>query len=90
MVYLEAQSCGLPVVACANAGVPEAVRHGATGLLVPMYDRRAFVAAIERLLRDGDLRRRMGANAGRLVRRLHDLRKNYAKMESALQEMAGP
>ena len=90
VVYLEAQSCGLPVVAFANAGVPEAVRHGTTGLLVPMYDRRAFVAAIERLLRDGDLRRRMGANAGRHVRRLHDLRKNYAEMESVLQEMVGP
>ncbi|CAG0959591.1 partial GDP-mannose-dependent alpha-(1-6)-phosphatidylinositol monomannoside mannosyltransferase, partial [Anaerolineae bacterium] len=87
MVYLEAQSCGLPVVAFENAGVPEAVQNGATGLLVPMYDGRQFVAAIERLLQDQDLRRRMGANAKAHVRQFHDIRKNYRDMESVLQEM---
>lgn len=90
MVYLEAQSCGLPAVAFENAGVPEAIRDGATGLLVPMYDRRGFVAAIERLLQDGELRQRMGANARIHVRRFHDLRRNYQAMESVLQEMVRP
>jgi glycosyltransferase involved in cell wall biosynthesis len=90
MVYLEAQSCGLPAVAFDNAGVPEALRHGTTGLLVPMYDGRGFVAAIERLLQDEDLRRRMGANARAHVRRFHDLRRNYEVMESVLQEMVRP
>jgi glycosyltransferase involved in cell wall biosynthesis len=87
MVYLEAQSCGLPAVAFENAGVPEAVRNGTTGLLVPVYDRRGFVAAIERLLQDGTLRRRMGENAKTHVRRFHDIRKNYQTMESVLHEM---
>jgi phosphatidylinositol alpha-1,6-mannosyltransferase len=87
MVYLEAQSCGLPVVAFENAGVPEAVRGGTTGLLVPMFDGRRFAAAIERLLQDGDLRRQMGANAKAHVRQFHDIRKNYRDMESVLQEM---
>ena len=35
MVFLEAQACGLPVVAFENAGVPEAVKDGVTGLLAP-------------------------------------------------------
>lgn len=90
LVYLEAQSCGLPAVAFENAGVPEAVRNGATGLLVPMCDGPRFVAAIGRLLQDGDLRRRMGAAAKAHVRRFHDIRRNYGAMESALQEMTRP
>jgi glycosyltransferase involved in cell wall biosynthesis len=87
MVYLEAQSCGLPAVGFENAGVPEAVRSGATGLLVPMCDGPRFVAAIERLLQDGDLRRQMGANAQVHVRRFHDIRKNYRGLEAVLQEL---
>jgi len=87
LVYLEAQSCGLPAVAFENAGVPEAIRGGITGQLVPMYDGRGFAAAIERLLQDGDLRRRMGANAKAHVREFHDIRKNYRTLEAALQEM---
>ncbi len=87
MVYLEAQSCGLPAVAFENAGVPEAIRNGVTGLLVPMYDGRRWVEAIARLLQDGELRRRMGTNAKAHVRQFHDLRRNYQAMESLLQAM---
>jgi glycosyltransferase involved in cell wall biosynthesis len=86
MVYLEAQSCGLPAVAFDNAGVPEAIRDGVTGLLVPFNDGRRFVGAIARLLENHDLRGQMGANARDYVRRSHDLRKNYQIMESVLQE----
>ncbi len=38
MVYLEAQGCGLPVVALNTAGVPQVVRDGETGILVPEDD----------------------------------------------------
>jgi glycosyltransferase involved in cell wall biosynthesis len=86
MVYLEAQSCGLPAVAFDNAGVPEVVRDGVTGLLVPLNDDRRFAGAIARLIEDVDLRRRMGANARLHVRRFHDLRRNYRAMEALLQE----
>jgi glycosyltransferase involved in cell wall biosynthesis len=89
MVYLEAQSCGLPAVAFENAGVPEAIRDGSTGLLVPMHDGRRFVEAIERLLEDGELRRRMGENAKTYVREFHDLDRNYQAMESVLQKVVG-
>jgi len=75
MVFLEAQACGLPVVAFDNAGVPEAVADGKTGLLVPMYALEPFVDAIKRLLLDYDLRRQMGAAAKSHVRQFHDLKK---------------
>jgi len=87
LVFLEAQSCGLPVVAFDNAGVPEAVKDGITGLLVPMYAAKPFADAIERLLNDSELRRRMGRAARSYVRQHHDLNKNYQKMEAQLQEL---
>lgn len=90
MVYLEAQSCGLPVVAFENAGVPEAIQNGRTGLLVPMHDAPRFREAIDRLLMDADLRRQMGENARTDVRKFHDLEKNYRQMEEILRGIAKP
>ena len=85
MVFLEAQACGLPVVAFDNAGVPEAVKDGVSGLLVPAFDAKAFGEAIARLLNDFDLRHKMGRAAQSYVRQKHDLNRNYQKMESVLQ-----
>jgi phosphatidylinositol alpha-1,6-mannosyltransferase len=64
LVYLEAAAHGLPVVAHAVGGVPEAVVDGVTGLLVPPKDRPALTAAFARLIGDPALRGRLGA-AGR-------------------------
>jgi glycosyltransferase involved in cell wall biosynthesis len=84
MVYLEAQSCGLPVVAFDNAGTPEAIQNGRTGLLVPFGDHERFTAAVDRLVTDSDLRRQWGANARAHIRKYHDLDINYGKMEEVL------
>ncbi len=65
LVYLEAGAHGLPVVAHAIGGVPEAVAHEETGLLVAPGDSAALTAAFARLLGDPVLRRRLG-EAGRL------------------------
>jgi len=87
MVFLEAQACGLPVVAFDNAGVPEAVADGQTGLLVPMYELKPFVGAIKRLLIDNDLRRQMGAAAKSHVRQFHDIKTNYRELELTLNSI---
>jgi glycosyltransferase involved in cell wall biosynthesis len=58
---LDAMACGKPVVATTAGGIPEVVVDGETGLLVPPRDDRALAAAIVHLLRDEDLRTRMGA-----------------------------
>lgn len=60
LVYLEAGAHGLPVVAHAVGGVPDAVVDGETGLLVPSRDRTALTAAFARLIADPELRRRLG------------------------------
>jgi len=89
MVYLEAQACGLPVVAFDNAGVPEVVRHNETGLLTPFKDRQAYTRAVIRLLKDPHRRWTMGSAAARHVRRKHDLKRNYRKLENTLKMAAG-
>jgi len=63
LVYLEAGAHGLPIVAHAIGGVPEAVVDGATGLLVAPGDTAALTAAFARLLDDVPLRRRLGEAA---------------------------
>lgn len=61
LVYLEAGAHALPVVAHAIGGVPEAVLHGETGLLVPPEDPAALTAAFAQLISDAALRRRLAA-----------------------------
>jgi len=64
---VEASACGLPVVAGNSGGVPDAVRDGETGFLVPAEDPAAFADAICRLLADAELARRMGSAGRRAV-----------------------
>ncbi|MCB9729562.1 MAG: N-acetyl-alpha-D-glucosaminyl L-malate synthase BshA [Deltaproteobacteria bacterium] len=63
LAALEAQSCGVPVVASDAGGLPEVVADGETGLLAPVGDIEALSAAVLRLARDEPLRRAMGAAA---------------------------
>ena len=84
MVFLEAQACGLPVVAFDNAGVPEAVQDQKTGFLLPMYEMGPFVEAVKRLMVDKNLRQQMGLAAKSYVREFHDLNKNYQALELSL------
>ena len=61
MVYLEAQACGLPVVAFRNGGIPDVVRDGETAFLVPRLDGLEFTQRLAQLVDDQQLRARMGA-----------------------------
>jgi len=66
-VYLEAMACGCPVIAADNGGPPEAIVDGETGFLVPARDVEATTAALDRVLGDAPLRRRLGEQARRHV-----------------------
>ena len=58
----DAMAHGKPVVASAVGGLRDLVVDGETGLLVPPGDVPALRAALERLMEDPELRRRLGAN----------------------------
>src|SRR3954470_18648454 len=65
---LDAMACGKPIVATTAGGMPEVVRDGETGILVPPRDDEGLAAAIVTLLKDEKLRRAMGAAGERRVR----------------------
>lgn len=58
LVVQEAMAAGLPVVVTRAGGLPDLV--GDAGVLVPVGDSREVAAAVDRLLGDEDLRRRLG------------------------------
>ncbi|MBN1393470.1 MAG: glycosyltransferase, partial [Pirellulales bacterium] len=60
---MEAMAHGLPVISTTTGGIPELLHDGA-GIMTPPKDPAALAEAIERLIRDPDLRTRLGA-AGR-------------------------
>ena len=73
MALLEAQACGLPVVAAATGGVPQIVEHRRTGLLSAQGDLDMLSRHILELLRDPLSSRRMGSRAETKCRSQHDV-----------------
>jgi glycosyltransferase involved in cell wall biosynthesis len=66
---LQAASAGVPAIASDAGGMPEAVRDGVNGLLVPPGDVAALGRAVSTLLRDRELARRLGEGGQQLMRR---------------------
>ena len=63
LVVLEAFSAGIPVIAFRSGGVPELVRDQINGILVDQGDEAALLGSMRKLMSDGDLRARLGAEA---------------------------
>jgi glycosyltransferase involved in cell wall biosynthesis len=69
-VALEASAAGVPVVATAVGGTPEAIADGASGFLVRPGDPAGIATRVSELLRDPALRARFGAEGRVRMRRL--------------------
>ena len=61
LVFLEAMAMQRPVVSLDNGGTPEVIEHGRSGLLAPPGDVSTLAAHVVTLLKDPELRARMGA-----------------------------
>ncbi len=87
IVFVEAQSMGLPVVSSFSGGIPEAVEHQRTGFLVPEKDEEGLAKHILMLLQDGALWDWMSKNAVERVRSHFDIRKQTEKLEAIYSEV---
>jgi glycosyltransferase involved in cell wall biosynthesis len=85
MAFIEAQACGLPVIAGAGGGVASVVAANRTGLLVPLGDAASFANAIEALITDDERRRRMAPDAVAYVTAQHDLPAAAARIDAVLR-----
>ncbi len=85
---LEANACGLPVVAVAEGGVRETVRDGLNGVLVD-EDPSVLADAIARLLADPDEASRLGTAGAALVEQNWSLSASIDRLERRLTELVG-
>jgi glycosyltransferase involved in cell wall biosynthesis len=88
IALVEAMATGLPCIATAVGGIPEIIRPGENGLLVPPGDHLALRAAIEQMMLDPELARRCGA-AARVAAEDLDLRKAVGQLEQVYSQSLG-
>jgi glycosyltransferase involved in cell wall biosynthesis len=86
VAVLEAMACGLPVVASNVGGTPDLLEDGVSGLLIPPRDPRALADALERLIRDREVRSSLGRAARARVERAFS---NEAFIRGVLSLLAG-
>lgn len=87
-VLVEAMARGVPVVATDVTGIPELVREGETGLVVPQRDPVALAAAIRRTLERPDEAAARARRGRVLVEREFELGRNVARLRSLLVGVA--
>lgn len=80
VVLMEAMAMEIPCVATWITGVPELIRHGVDGWLVPPSDEAQLAVAIATLMDDPELRLRLGRAARVRVREKYDLTRNTERL----------
>jgi glycosyltransferase involved in cell wall biosynthesis len=84
---LEAMAAGKGIVATSVGGIPETIRDGESGLLVPSGDAEALANGIGTLLADRAFREKLGRAAGDEARRTYDLDAVTRRIERLYEEI---
>lgn len=86
VALMEAMALGLPVISTTVSGIPELVRDGESGLLVPPGNAVALAERILQLLTDARLRKRLAQGGRALVQARHDIAFSAARMHEVFSE----
>ena len=89
MALLEAMAARKAVVASSVGGVPEALRDGDNGMLVPPRDAGALAAALATVLGDAALRARLGSRARATIEQHYSTEVMCGKLSAIYRELAG-
>jgi len=84
IALMEAMAMEIPCISTFVAGIPELIRDGLDGLLVPPSSEEALTAALERLISDAALRRALAAAGRHRVEEFYDLQKNVRSLADTL------
>jgi colanic acid/amylovoran biosynthesis glycosyltransferase len=87
MVFIEAQAMGLPVVSTLSGGIPEAVKHGETGLLVSERNPAALATALEMLLENDELWQRYSVAGRTRVVAQFNLQRQTERLENVFGQL---
>ena len=82
---VEALACGLPVVSTPVTGIPEAVKHGENGLLMPAGDPESLADGIESLMHDREIYERFRAAAHRSVQTQFDIQATAGQLSQLFE-----
>lgn len=88
-VYLEAMSCGRPVIGCQGQGIDEIVRHKENGWLIPVDNLEALVEALSTLLDCEELRFQLGQAARQTIMKDFTLLHQAQNLADLYRQVAG-
>jgi glycosyltransferase involved in cell wall biosynthesis len=80
VVLMEAMAMEIPCVATWITGIPELIRHGIDGWLVPPADEEQLADAIAKLMDNPELRGKLGRSARVRVQEKYDLQRNIERL----------
>ena len=89
VALLEAMALGVPTVATGVGGVPELIKDGDTGLLVPVADPAKLAAALIRLLTDESFRKTIALAGYRCVQHGFSIRSLVDSYDRIYREVLG-
>lgn len=87
IVFLEAAACAKPVIGGRSGGIADAVLDGVTGLLVDPNSPESIAAAVERLLTDPLLAKRLGEEGRRRAVRCFSWSSTVARIQDVLERV---
>jgi glycosyltransferase involved in cell wall biosynthesis len=86
IVLMEAMAMGIPCVSTQIAGIPELIRNGVDGLLVPASDLDGLASALATLMDEPELRQRLSNSSRARIAEHYDLRRNVEKLAAIFAE----